>query len=183
MSKGEGEPSTHKCRVRLLSVCLSVNPVGEPDALIGHVRFDERGWETERWPQAPSYRAHPRLYSTRLGHRPVTPFVIRLLHRRRGGWTWAHQAPSPWRSGNGKTRKAKRWEKAAGTGQDCLAEPAGKSINLFTASTLSYTDTWTIGWFFLIRIPTASAAYAVPYEPFVCRSTWSKYRPTSGRLR
>jgi hypothetical protein len=23
-------------------------PVGEPDALIGHVRFDERGWETER---------------------------------------------------------------------------------------------------------------------------------------
>ena len=21
------------------------------------------------------------------------------------------------------------------------------------------------------------------YEPFVCRSTWSKYRPTSGRLR
>src|SRR3954464_1306556 len=30
------------------AVCLSVNPVGEPDALIGHVRFDERGWETER---------------------------------------------------------------------------------------------------------------------------------------
>jgi hypothetical protein len=25
-----------------------VKPVGEPDALIGHVRFDERGWETER---------------------------------------------------------------------------------------------------------------------------------------
>ena len=23
---------------------------------------DERGWETERWPLAPSYRAHPRLY-------------------------------------------------------------------------------------------------------------------------
>ena len=48
--------------VGLLPVCLTVNPVGEPDALIGHVRFDERGWETERWPQAPSYRAHPRLY-------------------------------------------------------------------------------------------------------------------------
>src|SRR5882672_12116091 len=31
-----------------LPVCLSVKPVGEPDALIGHVRFDERGWETER---------------------------------------------------------------------------------------------------------------------------------------
>jgi hypothetical protein len=29
-------------------VCLSVKPVGEPDALIGLVRFDERGWETER---------------------------------------------------------------------------------------------------------------------------------------
>ena len=29
-------------------MCLSVKPVGEPDALIGHVRFDERGWETER---------------------------------------------------------------------------------------------------------------------------------------
>src|SRR5260221_509719 len=39
-----------------------MKPVGEPDALIGHVRFDERGWETERWPLAPSYRAHPRLY-------------------------------------------------------------------------------------------------------------------------
>ena len=34
--------------VSLLSVCLTVKPVGEPDAsLIGHVRFDERGWETE----------------------------------------------------------------------------------------------------------------------------------------
>src|SRR3982074_1579906 len=31
-----------------LSACLTVKPVGEPDALIGHVRFDERGWETER---------------------------------------------------------------------------------------------------------------------------------------
>ena len=29
-------------------MCLTVKPVGEPDALIGHVRFDERGWETER---------------------------------------------------------------------------------------------------------------------------------------
>src|SRR5258707_12125568 len=31
-----------------LPVCPSVKPTGEPDALIGHVRFDERGWETER---------------------------------------------------------------------------------------------------------------------------------------
>jgi len=29
-------------------VCLTVKPVGEADALIGHVRFDEQGWETER---------------------------------------------------------------------------------------------------------------------------------------
>ena len=50
MSRGEGELITvPKPRaVGLLSVCLSVKPVGEPDALIGHVRFDERGWETER---------------------------------------------------------------------------------------------------------------------------------------
>ena len=41
---------------------LAVKPVGEPDAGDRHVRFDERGWETERWPLAPSYRAHPRLY-------------------------------------------------------------------------------------------------------------------------
>ena len=50
MSRGEGELLTvPKPRaVGLLSVCLTVKPVGEPDALIGHVRFDERGWETER---------------------------------------------------------------------------------------------------------------------------------------
>ena len=50
MSRGEGELLTvPKPRaVRLLSVCPAVKPVGEPDALIGHVRFDERGWETER---------------------------------------------------------------------------------------------------------------------------------------
>src|SRR5215218_8824648 len=29
-------------------VCLTVKPVGEPDAGDRHVRFDERGWETER---------------------------------------------------------------------------------------------------------------------------------------
>ena len=43
-------------------VCLAVKPVGKPDAGNRHVRFDERGWETERWPMAPSHRAHPRLY-------------------------------------------------------------------------------------------------------------------------
>src|ERR1700730_7643877 len=30
------------------AVCLTVKPVGEPDAGNPHVRFDERGWETER---------------------------------------------------------------------------------------------------------------------------------------
>ena len=30
-------------------VCLEVNPVGKPDAVAPHVRFDERGWETESW--------------------------------------------------------------------------------------------------------------------------------------
>ena len=50
MSRGEGELLTvPKPRaVGLLPVCPTVKPVGEPDALIGHVRFDERGWETER---------------------------------------------------------------------------------------------------------------------------------------
>ena len=50
MSRGEGELLTvPKPRaVSLLSVYLAVKPVGEPDALIGHVRFDERRWETER---------------------------------------------------------------------------------------------------------------------------------------
>src|SRR5258706_12779713 len=33
-----------------LPVGLTVKPVGEPDAGNRHVRFDERGWETERWP-------------------------------------------------------------------------------------------------------------------------------------
>ena len=38
-----------------------MKPVGKPDALIGHVRFDERGWETGRRLSV-SARAHPRLY-------------------------------------------------------------------------------------------------------------------------
>ena len=39
-----------------------MKPVGKPDALIGHVRFDERGWETGRRSSV-SARAHPRLYN------------------------------------------------------------------------------------------------------------------------
>jgi hypothetical protein len=50
VSRGEGELLTvPKPRaVSLLSVYLAVKPVGEPDAGNRHVRFDERGWETER---------------------------------------------------------------------------------------------------------------------------------------
>src|SRR5437762_4018470 len=52
----------------------SVKPVGEPDAVAPHVRF-ERGWETGRWPLAPSYRAHPRLYPS--GSRANFRFGVR----------------------------------------------------------------------------------------------------------
>jgi len=55
VSRGEGELVTvPKSRaVRLLSVCLAVKPVGKPDAGNRLVRFDERGWETGRWPKGP----------------------------------------------------------------------------------------------------------------------------------
>jgi hypothetical protein len=42
----------------LNDVCLEVNPVGKPDAVAPHVRFDERGRETG----LQCYRARPRLY-------------------------------------------------------------------------------------------------------------------------
>ncbi len=50
MSRGEGETITvPKPRaVGLLPVCLTVKPVGKPDAGNPHVRFDERGRETGR---------------------------------------------------------------------------------------------------------------------------------------
>src|SRR5213078_4893290 len=49
VSQGEGRNTPRRCRLRLVSsVCLTVKPVGEPDAGNPHVRFDERGWETER---------------------------------------------------------------------------------------------------------------------------------------
>ena len=31
----------------ITSVCYKVKSVGKSDALVAHVRFDERGWETE----------------------------------------------------------------------------------------------------------------------------------------
>jgi len=46
----------------LNDVCLEVNPVGKPDAVAPHVRFDERGRETG----LQCYRARPRLY-----YRPI----------------------------------------------------------------------------------------------------------------
>src|SRR5262249_46825776 len=41
-------PLRRRLRPKLFSVCLTMKPVGEPDAGDRHVRFDERGWETER---------------------------------------------------------------------------------------------------------------------------------------
>jgi hypothetical protein len=76
VSRGEGELLTvPKPRaVGLLSVCLTVKPVGEPDALIGHVRFDERGWETERCRMAQA--TAPILDST-LADNPAVPAFVR----------------------------------------------------------------------------------------------------------
>jgi len=66
VSRGEGELLTvPKPRaVSLLSVCLAVKPVGKPDAGNRLVRFDERGWETERCRMAQA--TAPILDSTRL---------------------------------------------------------------------------------------------------------------------
>ena len=50
MSRDEGALLTVQMprAVGSLPVGPSVKPVGEPDAVAPHVRFDERGWETER---------------------------------------------------------------------------------------------------------------------------------------
>jgi hypothetical protein len=47
-AKEERTPRTGRLRSLICSVCLATKPVGEPDAGNPHVRFDERGWETER---------------------------------------------------------------------------------------------------------------------------------------
>src|ERR1700742_4872193 len=57
-----GVPSRGASIERPTVVGLVVKPIGKPSAGNRHARFDERGWETGRWPSAPSYRAHPRLY-------------------------------------------------------------------------------------------------------------------------
>jgi hypothetical protein len=46
-AKARHVPSKSRARP-VLPVCLTMKPVGEPDAGNPHVRFDERGWETER---------------------------------------------------------------------------------------------------------------------------------------
>jgi hypothetical protein len=62
----------------------AVKPVGKPDALIGHVRFDERGWETGRR-SGVSTRAHPRLYKVRRGGAlsggqfPISPHIGQMV--------------------------------------------------------------------------------------------------------
>jgi hypothetical protein len=47
-AKEENQLRRRRLRPEFFSVCLTVKPVGEPDAGNRHVRFDERGWETER---------------------------------------------------------------------------------------------------------------------------------------
>src|SRR6516162_11912872 len=46
----------------------AVKPVGKPDALIGHVRFDERGWETGRrsWRQCSRPSSTLQTWTTRV---------------------------------------------------------------------------------------------------------------------
>jgi hypothetical protein len=56
------------------AVCPEVKSVGEPDAGNPHVRFDERGAETERWPHGPK---QPRRSST-------LPLRLRAVIRFRG---------------------------------------------------------------------------------------------------
>ena len=77
MSRGEGELLTvlKPRAVGLLSVRLTVKPVGEPYALIGHVRFDERGWKTERCRMAQA--TAPILDST-IADIPTAPAFVRF---------------------------------------------------------------------------------------------------------
>src|ERR1035441_4079942 len=56
---GRTFPSALYCGAKAISVCFIVKPVGEPDAGNPHVRFDERGEETERRPRR--HCASPRL--------------------------------------------------------------------------------------------------------------------------
>ena len=59
-----------------------MKPVGEPDAGNRHVRFDERGWETERCRMAQA--TAPILDSTPVSEEGK-PFVWALWQRLEGG--------------------------------------------------------------------------------------------------
>ena len=60
-------------------MCLTVKLVGESDALIGHVRFDERGEETERCRMAQATA-------------PLLDFCLRVIRRDPIFWTLLEQA-------------------------------------------------------------------------------------------
>ena len=64
--RGIGRPMPSTRAQSVVAVGLAVKPVGKPDAGNPHVRFDERGWETGRCQRAQAYRAHPRLYRSRV---------------------------------------------------------------------------------------------------------------------
>src|SRR5258705_3537549 len=73
-----------------------MKPVGEPDALIGHVRFDERGWETERCQMAQATALI--LDSTSCRHSPNMSAVEgrpAVPSRCRDFSVWTHTGPKP----------------------------------------------------------------------------------------
>jgi len=92
-------------------VCLAVKPVGEPDSGNRDLRFDERRWETGRWPLAPSYRAHLRLYLRVSAATSVMTVAIGGASRRRVDTVQTsrltHIGPSePWRIPSKKMQSA-----------------------------------------------------------------------------
>ena len=56
----------------LHAVCFRVKPVGKPDAIVPHVRFDERGWETKLYATAPV------LDSTVLFNTAIVPYTGKM---------------------------------------------------------------------------------------------------------
>jgi hypothetical protein len=72
-----GPPARSCLRLVICFVCLTMKPVGEPDAGNPHVRFDERGWETERCRMAEAIA--PVLNSTRTGVADTAAQCLRYL--------------------------------------------------------------------------------------------------------
>jgi hypothetical protein len=71
----------------LNDVCLEVNPVGKPDAVAPHVRFDERGRETG----LQCYRARPRLYWPAFFYKYSKLIAATTSQAHRGVHTGYHQ--------------------------------------------------------------------------------------------